>query len=166
MNIAKLNRRGAQKKRELRKFLKRVKKSPPRGLLKTNAELAAQTWTEVDCLGCANCCKKMTPTFKRSEVKRIAAYVGMSYDDYFKKYLKIDKEDGDIINKSTPCQHLNLTDNKCNVYEVRPDDCRLFPHFQRRDFNDISHVIAENVPRCPATLAFVEKLMDRVNGSA
>ena len=158
MNVNKLERRGAQKKKELKKFLKRVEKNPPRGLLKINAELGAETWSEVDCLDCANCCKKMTPTFKKSEIKRIALHVGLTPKEYFDKYLEVDSDNGDIVNKSTPCQHLNMKDHKCDVYELRPDDCRLFPHFQRKDFNDVSYVIADNVPRCPATLVFVEKL--------
>ncbi len=87
VNIEKLKNRGAQKKKELKKFLKRVEKNPPRGLLKTNAELTAQTWNEIDCLSCANCCKKMTPTFKKVEVKRIAEHIGMTYTEYFEKYL-------------------------------------------------------------------------------
>jgi Fe-S-cluster containining protein len=166
INIEKLKNRGAQKKKELKKFLKRVEKNPPRGLLKTNAELTAQTWNEVDCLSCANCCKKMTPTFKKVEVKRIAEHIGMTYNDYFEKYLEIDEDNGDIVNKSTPCQHLDLSDNKCKVYDLRPADCRQFPHFQRKDFNDISYVIAENIPRCPATLIFVEKLQERLQEPA
>ena len=162
INVIKLERRGIQKKKELKKFLKRVEKNPPRGLLKTNAEVSVETWAEVDCLACSNCCRKMTPTFKRTEIKRIAAHVGLTSKEYFKQYLEVDKDNGDIVNKSTPCQHLNLIDNKCEVYEIRPADCRLFPHFERKDFNDISYVIAENIPRCPATLVFVEKLKERL----
>ncbi|MCX6188566.1 MAG: YkgJ family cysteine cluster protein [Bacteroidetes bacterium] len=162
MNVNKLERRGAQKKKELKKFLKKKKKKSPKGLLKTNAEVAVETWAEVDCLACANCCKKMTPTFKKAEVKRIATHLGLSYKEYFDKYLEVDQDNGDIVNKSTPCQHLNMKDHKCDVYELRPADCRLFPHFQRKDFNDVSYVIAENIPRCPATLVFVEKLQERL----
>ncbi len=162
MDVKKLERRGAQKKKELKKFLKRIEKNPPRGLLKTNAEVGAETWSEVECLSCANCCKKMTPTFKKSEVKRIAAHMGMTHKEYFDKYLEMDEDNEDVVNKSTPCQHLDLTDNKCTIYEIRPDDCRLFPHFQRKDFNEISYVIADNIPRCPATLVFVEKLNERL----
>ncbi len=162
MDVSKLERRGAQKKKELKKFLKRIEKNPPKGLLKTNAAVAVETWAEVDCLACANCCKKMTPTFKKAEIKRIAAHVGLTYKEYFDKYLEVDQDNGDIVNSSTPCQHLNMKDNKCEVYELRPADCRLFPHFQRKDFNDVSYVIAENIPRCPATLVFSEKLRERV----
>lgn len=162
INVPKLERRGAQKKKELKKFLKRIEKKPPVGLIKTNAVVAKETWAEVDCLACANCCRKMTPTFKKVEVKRIAAHVGLTPKEYFDTYLEVDDDNGDIVNKSTPCQHLNLKDNKCSIYEIRPADCRLFPHFERKDFNDVSYVIADNIPRCPATLVFVEKLQERL----
>jgi Fe-S-cluster containining protein len=163
MIVSKFERRGAQKKKELKKFLKKIEKKAPRGLIKTNAEVAKETWSEVDCLACANCCLKMTPTFKKVEIKRIAAHVGMTTKEYFDKYLEVDESNGDIVNKNTPCQHLNLKDNKCSIYEIRPADCRLFPHFERKDFNEVSYVIAENVPRCPATLVFVEKLKERLD---
>jgi Fe-S-cluster containining protein len=160
--VSYFERRGHQKKKDLRKFLKRVAKKSPRNLISTNARLAEETWSEVGCLNCANCCKKMTPTFKKSEIKRIAAHMGISPKKYFDTYLEVDTDNGDIVNKSTPCQHLDLADNKCNIYDIRPADCRLFPHFQRKDFNDISYVIAENVSNCPATLVFVEKLRNEV----
>jgi Fe-S-cluster containining protein len=157
-------RRGHQKKSDLRKFLKRIARSKPRNLVKTNIGLAEETWNEVSCLSCSNCCRKMTPTFKKSEIKRISSHLGMTSKEYFEKYLTIDADNGDIINQSTPCQHLDLVTNKCSVYEIRPDDCRLFPHFQRKDFHDISYVIAENVAACPATLIFVEKLQHAIEG--
>jgi Fe-S-cluster containining protein len=162
--VSYFERRGRQKKSGLKKFLRRIERSRPRNLIKTNASLAEETWNEVSCLSCSNCCRKMTPTFKKTEVKRIAAHLGMSYKEYFNKYLEIDTDNGDIINKSTPCQHLDLVTHKCSVYEIRPDDCRLFPHFQRKDFHDISYVIAENVTYCPATLVFVEKLQNVIEG--
>jgi len=161
MDVKRYENRGVSKKKELQKFLKRIRQKTPKGLLQVNARVAKATWKEADCLSCANCCLKMTPTFKKSEVKRLAANQGMSYDEYFDKYLKIDKA-GDIINRSTPCQHLDLKTNRCQVYEIRPSDCRLFPHFERKDFNDISDIIGSNIPRCPATLIFVEKLRDEL----
>ena len=40
MIVSKFERRGAQKKKELKKFLKKIEKKAPRGLIKTNAEVA------------------------------------------------------------------------------------------------------------------------------
>lgn len=83
----------------------------------------AEVWAETKCLDCANCCRTMTPTFSKAEVKKIATHIGMTYQTYFDKYLKIDEDNGDIVNINQPCQHLNLKTNKCNVYDIRPKDC-------------------------------------------
>ena len=159
LNVPATIRRAHQKKKALAFFLKRLKKKDPKNILALTKKADAIMWTEVDCLECANCCKTMTPTFKKSEIKRISERVGMSYDQYFKKYLKVDADTNDIVNINTPCQHLRK-DNKCSVYDIRPEDCSGFPHTRRRDF---WHQVEEgtyinNSPRCPATLKFLENL--------
>lgn len=150
-------RRASRKKKDLTKFMRKVAKSKG-PILKTAAEIDKEVWNEVACLDCANCCKKMTPTYTKKDIRRIAAHLGMTYQEYFDKYLKID-ENKDIINTSTPCQFLGK-DHKCTIYEIRPDDCAGFPHFTRKDFR---YQVAEktysnNISYCPATLVFVEKL--------
>jgi Fe-S-cluster containining protein len=159
LNVPALIRRAHQKKKKLGLFLKRLKKKNPKNILSLQKKASAEAWAITDCLECANCCKTMTPTFTKGEIKRISERVGMTYDKYFEKYLKVDEDNGDIVNKTTPCQHLGK-DNKCKVYDIRPGDCSGFPHFLRRDF---WHQVDEktyisNVPRCPVTLRFVENL--------
>ncbi len=159
MNLGKLIRRGQQKKKSLALVLKKIAKLPPKELQKLIKQKDKETWAEIDCLACANCCKTMTPTFKKAEVKKIAAHFKMSYQQYFDKYLMIDEDNGDIVNRNPPCQHLKK-DNKCEVYAIRPKDCSGFPHHVRKDFDyQVSRgTYQNNIPRCPATLAFVEKL--------
>ena len=159
LNVPALTRRAHQKKKSLALFLKKLKKKEPKNILSLTKKADTLAWAEIDCLECANCCKTMTPTFKKSEIKRIAERVGMTYDKYFDKYLKVDDDNGDIVNKTQPCQHLGK-DNKCKVYDIRPEDCSGFPHTKRRDF---WHQVDEstyinNSPRCPATLKFLENL--------
>ena len=48
-------------KRKMRGFLTRLENNPPRKLDALAEELDKEVWQEVDCLSCANCCKKMTP---------------------------------------------------------------------------------------------------------
>ena len=161
--IKRLIRRGQQKKKSLGLFLKKLGKKQPRYIKALTKEADAATWQEIGCLDCANCCKTMTPTFTKSEVKKIAGHFKQTYQQYFDKYLKIDEDNGDIINRSQPCQHLKK-DNKCAIYEIRPSDCSGFPHHVRPDFwHQISEkTYANNIPRCPATLTFVEKLKELV----
>jgi Fe-S-cluster containining protein len=151
-------RRAHQKKKSLTKFLSSLHKRKLPNLLKTVKAIDKEVWAEINCLDCSNCCRTMTPTFSKAEVKRIAEHIGMTYMSYFDKFLKIDEDNGDIVNINQPCQHLNLKTNMCNVYAIRPKDCSGFPHFVRNDFLDQTKVYAENLHRCPATLAMVEKL--------
>jgi Fe-S-cluster containining protein len=61
----------------------------------------------------------MSPTYTKSDLIRISAHVGMTIDEFKKKWLYKDKN-GDWINKKQPCQFLNLEDNKCSIYDIRP----------------------------------------------
>ncbi len=146
----------------MRLYLSRVEKANPKGLDGKIAGLEKEVWAETDCLQCANCCKTMTPTFTNQDMKRISAYLGMSVEAFQKKWLRRERGgERDWLNKTEPCQFLNLKDNKCSIYEVRPADCSGFPHLSKK-FKDFVHIHKQNVEYCPATYRLVEKMMDRV----
>jgi Uncharacterised protein family (UPF0153). len=105
----------------------------------------------------------MSPTFTNADVQRISAHLGMTPEAFRKKWLYKDRQ-GDWLNKSQPCQFLNLADNKCSIYEVRPRDCAGFPHHTKRRMVDYMHVFKQNVEYCPATYRLVELLMQKVTG--
>lgn len=143
----------------MRRFLSKLENDRPRGIDKTIEKLEREMWQETDCLSCANCCKTMTPTFTEKDIKRISAHLNMSSIDFRDKWLKRERGgDRDWLNKTEPCQFLNLKDNKCSIYEVRPADCAGFPHL-RKKFTDFAHVHKQNVELCPATFRLVEKMM-------
>ena len=162
VDIQKYKRRSYRKKKDLSKFLKKLAKSKPKGILKRVAAADKAVWEEVSCLSCANCCKTMTPTYTRKDVNRISKHFKMTYDQFYDKWLKTD-ENKDIVNKSTPCQFLGKN-NMCSIYEIRPDDCAGFPHFIRRDFmyQVEEKTYINNISHCPATLVFVEKMKELV----
>ena len=162
LDTEKYKRRAYRKKKVLAKFLQRVAKSKTKGILKTVAAVDKEVWKEVACLDCANCCKKMTPTYTRKDVNRIAKHFKMTYNEFFTKWLTVD-ENKDIINVTTPCQFLGK-DNKCTIYSIRPDDCAGFPHFTRKDFRYQAKekTFINNLSLCPATLVFVEKLKEKM----
>ena len=121
-----------------------------------------ETWAETDCLACANCCKVMTPTFTKADLKRISAHVGMTEQAFFDKWLAKDPDNGDRVNRIQPCQFLDLKTNKCSIYEVRPEDCAKFPHFKRKPFAGFNHIHEQNIRYCPATLLFISKMKERI----
>jgi len=144
-----------------KKFLTRIEKKPPRGLDKLAVEMDLAMWKETDCLSCANCCKTMSPTFTKSDLVRISAHFEMTTEEFKKKWLYKDRN-GDWINKKQPCQFLNMEDNKCSIYEIRPRDCAGFPHHTKKRMIDYMHVFKQNIEFCPATYKMVEKMKDRL----
>lgn len=147
----------SQRKR-FRNFITRAEKKldhKSRGMVEAAEEAA---WQQVDCLSCANCCKQMSPTYSTKDIKRIAAFLGMSSAAFKKKWLYFDKKEKDWMNVSQPCQFLDLKTNKCSVYEVRPADCADFPHLNKRPYKDYFYIHSQNIEYCPATIAMIEKM--------
>ena len=76
-----------------KRYLGKIEKHAPRGLDSIAQQIDAEVWKEIDCLSCANCCKTMTPTFTKADIKRIAAHLDMSAADFTKKWLESDKKE-------------------------------------------------------------------------
>jgi Fe-S-cluster containining protein len=161
VNLKAFRKKVAAQKRRMRSFLTRTEKKPPRGLDTMVQTIAREVWTEIDCLTCSNCCRKMTPTFTDADVRRISGYLNMSTEQFREKWLKLDRN-GDWMNRSQPCQFLDTQTNMCRIYDVRPRDCAGFPHLTRRKMTDYMVWHKQNIEYCPATFRMVEKLMDRV----
>jgi Fe-S-cluster containining protein len=161
LNLRSFRQKVRHNKRSFRRFLTKLEKNIPRNADQLTSRLDKEVWKEVDCLHCANCCKQMSPTYSAADIKRIAAYKNMSADEFKNKWLYKDRS-GDWMNKSTPCQFLDLSTNMCGIYEVRPADCAGFPHLAKRKLKDYIHVHKQNVEFCPATYKMVEKMMEAV----
>ena len=159
MNLKSFKNRAYKKRGGLIKFMKRLQRKAPKGMDALAKKMDAEVWKEIDCLECAHCCTKMTPTYTKTDINRIAKHLGMTYKEYFDKWCETDKDNGDIVNRIQPCQFLEKN-NKCSIYAVRPADCSGFPHFKKKDVLDYTHVYTENIHRCPATLKWVE-LMEK-----
>ena len=148
-------------RKSFRSFLNFTEKNPVRGIDTLAAITEPTVWAEVDCLSCANCCKKMTPTFTTQDLKRISAHFNQTPEQFRKQWLKKDSNK-DLVNKTEPCQFLNLTDNKCSIYEIRPVDCSGFPHLAKKKWSEYAHVHKQNIDYCPATFKMVERIKNLV----
>jgi uncharacterized protein len=159
VNLRSFNQRARHSKRSFRSFLTKLEKKQPKGLQNLVVRLDKEVWKEVDCLSCANCCKTMTPTFNAKDIKRISAHLGQTEDEFKTKWLHRERGgDRDWLNKTEPCQFLDMKTNMCGIYEVRPADCAGFPHLTKK-FSDFAHIHKQNVEYCPATYKLVEKMM-------
>ena len=145
----------SRKKSKLSAFLTKLDDIVPEDMPKLVAKTDATVWRDVDCMSCANCCKTMTPTFRKADITRISAHLGMKPKDFVDKWL-VKEDDGDWVNKLQPCQF--LVDNKCSIYDVRPKDCAEFPQHNKKPFDLYNDTFIQNLHRCPATFMLVERL--------
>ncbi|MEO6000836.1 MAG: YkgJ family cysteine cluster protein [Chitinophagaceae bacterium] len=164
INLRLFNKNVLLYKRIFKRFLSKLEKNPPKDLDKLAEVVNDAVWKEVDCLTCANCCKTMSPTFTVKDIKRISLHLDMKPKAFREKYLYLEKKDKDWMNKQQPCQFLDLSNNRCSIYEVRPADCADFPHLTKKKMVDYIHVHKQNVQYCPATFKMVEKMKALVNG--
>jgi uncharacterized protein len=164
INLRKHKKKFEKNKKSFRYFITRTENNPPKNLEALATQKDKEVWAEVDCLSCANCCKVMSPTYTFTDIKRIAAHLGMRPKDFKEKWLYLDKRGNDWMNKSRPCQFLDLKTNMCSIYEVRPVDCAGFPHLLKKPFKDFMHVHKQNIEYCPATMLFVEKMYAAIKG--
>lgn len=160
MDLNKFRRSAALKQKPLAKFLTKLDKIVPEDMPDLVAKVDATVWRDVNCMECANCCKTMTPTFTKKDIKRIAAHLAMQPKEFIDKWLIKEVDTGDMVNKTQPCQF--LVDNKCSIYEVRPADCAEFPHHDKKPFDLYNDTFKNNLPHCPATLTLVDRLKKAV----
>lgn len=157
----KFNQSVAVHRPRLRRFLTKVENNPPIELDAVVDEIDKEVWQEVNCLACSNCCRVMTPTYNFQDIRRISAHLGMTMKAFKEKWLYKNKQ-GEWMNRSQPCQFLNLKTNMCSIYAVRPDDCAGFPHLTKKKVADYIHVHRQNVHYCPATFKMVQKLVEKL----
>lgn len=141
-------------------FFKRLKKRPLKHLDQTMLNLHEETFEEVDCLSCANCCKTTGPLFTNKDIDRLSKHFRMKPSVFIDTYLRIDEEN-DYVLQSVPCPFLG-SDNYCSIYDVRPKACAEFPHTDRKKFQQITNLTLKNVEICPAAYKVVEKMMERI----
>ena len=144
------------------KFLSKLKRNPPKDLDSTVQQFHEETFEEIDCLTCANCCKTTSPIFRDKDIERLAKHFRITPSKFIEKYLHID-EDKDYVLNSAPCAFLGK-DNYCSVYEDRPAACREYPHTDRKRFYQVIDLAMRNTLVCPAVLRITERLKEKYKG--
>jgi uncharacterized protein len=158
--IQSLPKLAAEKKKENQSFFKKLKKRVPKHLDQVMVELHDHTFSQIDCLDCANCCKTTGPLFTNKDIERIAKLFRLKPSTFIEQFLRLD-EDNDYVLQSVPCTFLG-DDNRCSIYDYRPKACQEFPHTNRKKFHQISHLTINNVGICPAAYKIVEAMKSRL----
>lgn len=144
-------------KKELKKQLARLKKKPKKLVDTTFHKMHEEVFNEIDCLQCANCCKTTSPIFRDIDIKRISKHLKIKERDFIQNYLEMDEEQ-DWVLKTSPCSFLNLENNKCDIYDVRPNACREYPHTDRKNIQGIFNLTLKNAEICPAVTRILKKI--------
>lgn len=131
-----------------KKLKDKLKNTKPKNLDNIFHDLHEETFKQIDCLDCANCCKTTSPIFIQTDIDRLAKVFRMKSSRFIDEYLHRDEE-GDYVLKTTPCPFLG-SDNKCLVYEDRPKACREYPHTDRKNIFSILDLSLKNTLVCPA----------------
>ena len=87
--------------------------------------------TDFKCLGCGACCRIKNGIVRvgEAEVRRIAAFLGMSEQEFIDRETEIAPDRKGLVLKSRPddsCVYLT-EENRCRIHPVKPDKCRTFP---------------------------------------
>ena len=143
--------------KEVDAFFKKLKKKKPKDLDTRFHELHEEVFSEIDCLQCANCCSTTSPIFRDVDIDRISRKFKITSPQFEKEHLTTD-EDGDKVLKSSPCTFLGA-DNKCFIYDVRPQACREYPHTDRKRMYQILDLTQKNMDICPAVSRIVQHML-------
>jgi len=115
---------------------------------------------EYDCTSCGNCCKKLKLTLTQDEINLIAKELNISYEKFLKDYVDKEAAGGFILN-GPGCPFLE--DNKCSIYNYRPEVCRSYPHLYKDNINHRLDNIIDNTFLCPIVYNIVEELKDELS---
>lgn len=146
---------------ENKRYFKKLKKRPLKKLDLVMQDLHDEEFSKTDCLTCGNCCKTTSPIFTEKDILRISKHFKMKAHAFTEQYLMRDS-DNFMVLKSAPCPFLDLNDNSCYIYDVRPKACSEYPHTNRRKFIQITDLTINNIEICPATYNIIQELKKRL----
>jgi Fe-S-cluster containining protein len=118
-------------------------------------ELAAKVSARIDCLVCANCCKKLEPGVEGHEIEKLAELRHLAVENFKEQYIAYD---GDALYLQTkPCMFLDNC--ACSIYENRPAACAGYPHLDQPDMK-YRRSLWENYAICPIVFNVLEELKE------
>jgi len=161
MEYGKILERAKSRKKQIKLLLERLQKLSVKDVDSFFHLEHEKVFENIDCLKCANCCKTTGPLFTGKDVERIAKHLKLRPGQFIDQYLRKD-EDNDYVLKSTPCIFLDSS-NYCSIYSIKPKACGEFPHTDRKNMKEISHLTYNNSLMCPAVAQMLENIEIKLN---
>jgi hypothetical protein len=110
-------------------------------------EINDRIMKQIDCKTCANCCKEKSPIVLKDEIFTISNKLEISKEEFINKYLENTEESNEFIISKRPCPFLK--NNECEIYDIRPEDCRSYPHLHKEGFRTRLIGVIESYSVCP-----------------
>jgi uncharacterized protein len=110
---------------------------------------------EINCLECGNCCRKLMPVLNTPDIARLMKFLNLDEGGFLENYTQVN-EFNEINLKGNPC--IFLQGNACEIYNIRPDDCRSFPHVHKKEFTTRMIGVIEFAAICPIVFNVLEEL--------
>lgn len=83
------------------------------------------------CTECGKCCTGPTGYVwvSEDEMLEIATHLGLSFDDFTKKYIRQVGERFSLVERKSGSDYecVFLRGKRCTIYEARPKQCKTFP---------------------------------------
>jgi uncharacterized protein len=126
--------------------------------------MAEQIEEQIDCRGCANCCRVATTTVSERDAEKLSKFLRIPQARFLEEYTEISPEEGRILRRNEQgCVFLD--GNLCSVYEARPHTCIDYPHLVRGKGSIASRMwqFVDRACYCPIVYNALEAYKDDVN---
>lgn len=154
-----------KKERENMRFRTFVKGLKPSKKTDEIAHALAETISvQIDCTTCGNCCKELMPSMSDAEIETVSTHLQMTKETFIHSFLQFSADDQAHFTKHSPCSFLD--DNKCTIYEFRPESCRDYPNLHKEGFSYRMLGVVQNYGICPIVYNVVERLKLDLNFEA
>ncbi len=123
-------------------------------------ETTDEVWRQIDCTTCAHCCRSLQIVVDDKDIKRLSTHLGITPLQLSQRYVQV-AEDKTKHFAKTPCPFLG-EDNRCSVYEARPQACRDYPYLHAGGFRTRTLMMIDNCSTCPITFNVWQSLKRRL----
>lgn len=144
------------KEEENFRFLEILKSKNSDAIDELVLQLNESVSSQIDCTRCGNCCRSLMINVSSADTERLAAHLHTSTKKFEEKYIEKSSEGVTAVMNSIPCHFLH--ENKCTVYDARPNECREFPGLHRKGFTTRLFATFMHYGRCPIVYNVIEAL--------
>ena len=159
-DIKKILRLAEEKESENREFLIFLQHYDHKKVDKIVHRLGEKYLREYNCLKCGNCCQSLIPSLSHAKILEISNELNMSVEEFKERYI-LKEIPGGYVLKGEGCPFMQ-EDNKCAIYQIRPEACSSFPHLHKDNINHRLEELLDNSLICPIVYYVLEELKEEL----